>query len=155
MKPTISERVALPKGYRFEIIHGMFDSEHDGTRGCLDNTVDVRLWYKQKCIGHVELAADYRRDKRNKLSYTTHSYLAPLYRNKGLGARMYARAIIWCLARKYKVHSYHHPSSDAQRVWRSRYLTSKFMMYLRPKDSDDYGRGYGPAWNAELKNKRK
>ncbi len=154
MKTKISERIGLPKGYRFEIIHGMFNSDYRGTRGCLDNTVDVRLWYKQKCIGHVQLAADWRDSKKNKLSYTTHSYLAPRYRNKGLGARMYARAIVWCLARKYKVHSYYSPSTEAQRVWKGKYLASKFKLTPRPIDPRTQNYGYGNAWNVELKGKR-
>lgn len=147
MKTKISERIALPKGYRFEIIHGMFNSNSNGTRGCLDNTVDVRLWHNTKCIGHVQLAPDYRTDKRKKLSYTTHSYLSPRYRNKGLGARIYARALVWCLARKYAVHSYHSPSTEAQRVWKGKYLSSKFK--LTPRKIDIYG--YGEAWDVQLK----
>lgn len=152
MKAKISERIGLPKGYRFEIIQGNFNSDIRGPRGCLDNNVDVRLWHDKKCVGHVQLSADWRNGKRKRLSYTTHSYLAPRYRNKGLGSRIYARAILWCLARKYKVHSYYSPSPEAQRVWKGKYLASKFNLTSRPIDPNY---GYGEAWNVELKDKRR
>ncbi len=142
--------IGLPRGYKFEIIEGQFDEYSNGTHGYLDNQVDVRLYHGKKCIGRIDLECESGRRAKIK-SYVTHSFLSPKYRNKGLGARMYAKAIAWCLARGYKVQSYYSPSAKAQRVWMGKYLASKFCITNKKKPYW-YG-GSEFQWSASLKNK--
>ena len=142
--------IGLPRGYKFLIIEGQFDEYYNGVRGHLNNDVEVRLLHGKKCIGRIDLQCDGGRRLKKRI-YTTHSFLSTKYRNKGLGARMYAKAIAWCLARGYKVQSYYSPSTKAQRVWKGKYLASKFT--ITPKKKRYWYGSSEFTWTATLKNK--
>jgi len=106
------KKVIAPKGYFFKVVKDYY--RNDG--------YFVKLFKRgiDEEIGNVNLVEEYSK------CYETHSYLMPEYRNKGLGARMYAKAIQWGHERGYRVRSSGGPSDDAKRVWRGSFLKRFF-----------------------------
>jgi len=86
------------------------------------STVYVTLLHRgnNKKIGAVRL---YKQDDG---TWETHSDLDFRYRNRGFGARLYARAIQYCLVNGYRVRSSGGSSEDAQRVWRGKTIRKYF-----------------------------
>ncbi len=118
-------RVRAPKGFRFKI--GREDS------GCTcaicvkerkHNRV-VRLMTGGKEIGHINLI------RIRKNVYATHSWLSDVYRNRGLGALMYSKAIQWCHDHGHKVRSSGSSSGDATRVWTGKTIRKFFRIRAR------------------------
>jgi GNAT superfamily N-acetyltransferase len=111
MSGEVMKKVIAPKGYYFRVVkpyvHGGFS---------------IRLFKKNNSgeIGHVNL------QRKDNGDYGTHSYLFPQYRNQGLGALMYAKAIQWGREHGLRVRSSGGSSDDAQRVWRGSSLQRWF-----------------------------
>lgn len=145
LKETLNvPRIRLPAGYHFQCKPTFY-------RG-VPEKVEVCLYHKVKTtrkIGSVRLY--YQGDNE----FETHSDLSSSYRNKGLGALMYARAIAWCLERGYKVRSSGASSSDARRVWKGKTLRKLFVIKTE-KYENHYGDSYGDdgeydTWHAKLR----
>jgi GNAT superfamily N-acetyltransferase len=116
MNGETMKKVVAPKGYFFRVTKNYYGG------------YSVKLFKKRKEgeIGHVNLVRLYSK------CYATHSYLSPQFRNKGLGARMYAKAIQWCLERGLRVRSSGSSSDDAQKVWRGSFLKRFFDVKVKP-----------------------
>jgi hypothetical protein len=120
---TIAKKIRTPKGFKFTI-HVPNDPE--------DN-VEIRLCIKEtgKEIGCIELER-----KLGTNFYMTHSHLDCEFREQGLGALMYARAIQWCMDNNYRARSSGYSSDDAERVWQSKSLKKHYrILTRRPKGS--------------------
>lgn len=63
--------------------------------------------------------------------YETHSDLDEEYRGRGFGARLYARAIQWCLENNFRVRSTGSSSSYAQRMWRGKTIRKYFRIVTK------------------------
>jgi len=134
-------RIRLPSGYFFKCIPLHF---YDGR----PDSIDIALFRKTKSsrkIGHVRLVYE------GNNTYETHSNLSTSYRNKGLGAIMYAKAIAWCLERGYKVKSSGASSTQAQRVWRGKKLKRLFNIRVSKCKYDPDP--MNDTWRASLKRK--
>lgn len=111
------KKVIAPKGFFFKV---------ERIRG--QGFVSVKLFKRKRKnsleIGHVNLC-------RDEGWYSTHSYLHDEYRNKGLGALMYAKAIQWGKEHGLRVKSSGGSSADAQRVWRGSSLARWFDIKVR------------------------
>jgi GNAT superfamily N-acetyltransferase len=113
MSGEVMKKVIAPKGYSLRVIKGTYS-------GWSVKLFKKRSGKKSEEVGHVNLAPLYSG------CYATHSYLQPQYRNKGLGAVMYAKAIQWGLERGYRIRSSGSSSEDAQKVWRGSFLKRYF-----------------------------
>lgn len=78
--------------------------------------------------------------------YETHSTLAPQYRNQGLGALLYARAIQHCLEKGWRVQSSGASSDEAQRVWKGKTIRKYFSIRLKKdKANSSFDKWYAYA----------
>lgn len=114
------KKVIAPKGYFFRIVKDCYSGW------------SVQLHKRNKGeVGHVNLVREYSG------CYSTHSYLEAGYRNKGFGARMYAKAIQFGIERGWRVRSSGGSSEEAQRVWRG--STIKRWFDIKVKRGYNYG----------------
>lgn len=111
------KKVIAPKGYFFRIIKDAYY--------CTSIQLHKRNKRGTKEVGHVNLVREY------SACYSTHSYLSPSYRNKGLGALMYAKAIQYGIEQGWRVRSSGGSSTEAQRVWRGSTLKRWFDVKVR------------------------
>ena len=77
--------------------------------------------------------------------YETHSWLDQMFRNKGFGTLIYAKAIQWGLDHDFRVRSSSGTSEEAQRVWNGKGLRKFFS--LRKRTIHLYG-DVRPKWYA-------
>lgn len=122
---TISKKIRVPKGFEFKI-----KIPNDP-----EDNVKIRLCIKAtgKEIGCIELEPKYKTN-----FYMTHSHLDCEFREQGLGALMYARAIQWCIDNNYRARSSGYSSDDAERVWQSKSLKKHFRILTRRQKSETY-----------------
>lgn len=123
-----TEPIRLPKGYRFKI------TRNSGCKGecCRDNPMHtVEIMDGDVWVGRVNLRFSGRNAQGMK-KFETHSLVNDIYRNKKLGALIYAKAAQWCLRQGYRVSSSTSPSSDAQRVWKGRTIRRYLRIIKRP-----------------------
>lgn len=97
-------------------------------------------------IGGITLQKNGKTKKGTQI-WETHSHLSSNYWNKKLGAKMYVRAIKWCLDRGYKVQSSDSTSELAQRVWNGKTIR-KYVRIIKRKHANG---GYSSIWHAYAK----
>jgi len=90
-----------------------------------DNFAIRFLLYKgAEYCGEVEL--EIRKIKGKVVSFGTHSKIKRKYRNQGLGIWLYGKAIAWALRNGHKISSSFGASEQAQRLWNSKTLRSRY-----------------------------
>lgn len=109
-----SKNIYLPKGFKFKVVP------------YYDKHMVVQLYHNNFIIGRLELIYD----SRTKF-YVTHSTLSNTYHGKGLGAKLYAKGIKWCIENGHRVKSSSSPSFFAQRVWNGTYIRKHFNVSKR------------------------
>jgi GNAT superfamily N-acetyltransferase len=116
--------VRAPRGYKWKIV--TYSDDFDvATIGLHDS--------RGNRVGEVRL----QREDAVKRIVSTHSDLNYDLRGRGIGTKLYVRAIQWGLAHGYKVRSSGGSSEDAERVWAGKGIREYF--YLRTITSS-YGR---------------
>ncbi len=105
-------KVRAPNGFMWKII------AHSSS----PTYVVIALCFKgnRKKIGEVCL------HKQEDGAFETHSDLNERHHGKGFGAKLYARAIQWCLENGHPVRSSGCTSTEAQRVWRGKTIRKFF-----------------------------
>ncbi len=138
-------RIRAPKGLKWKIGPITSGCQCVSCAALARKSISVKLMQGANEIGYINLRPNYTKDNL----YETHSWLHPDYRGKGIGTKLYARAIQYCLVNNYRVRSSGGSSSDAQRVWKSKSLRKYF--YIRKTFSSKTYRSYGDDyahWNA-------
>lgn len=109
MKKKVAQ-VRAPSGFRWSI------------KEVSKEYVRVSLVHK----GNNQKIGTIRLYKQEDNLWKTHSDLNFRYRNRGFGAKLYARAIQYCLVHGYRISSSGASSEDAQRVWRGKTIRKYF-----------------------------
>lgn len=150
---TVIAKVRAPNGFLFKI-EERYSMPHGydgcGCKYCRSKIrrkpkryleeVSVQLYCKNtsKPVGYVNLI------RYNPKSFETHSSLDSEYHGKGIGTKMYARAIQWCLENGYKARSSGGSSEMATRVWEGKTLRRYFNIRTSAEKYDGGGTWY--AW---------
>lgn len=133
-----SPRIRLPKNFYFTVEKHRHVCDDYCTRyGCEEfdeeaiATISLHDRNNEMAsgIGEVRLVK-----VLNKEAYETHSSLDQEYWGKGLGTKLYAKAIQWGMKNGLKVRSSVAPSTYAQRVWNSKSLRK----YFKIRSGRDY-----------------
>ena len=127
-----AEQIRLPKGYRFKIIRNN-GCKCESCRDRMSHTHTVELWNGEVWAGRVNLRFA-KRNAQGIKRFETHSQLNDIYRNRKLGALLYAKAAQWCLRQGYMVSSSTSPSPEAQRVWNGKTIRKYVRIIRRPSD---------------------
>lgn len=109
-------RVRAPAGFRWKIV------ERKSVPGYTSGCVYVQLVHQ----GNSRKIGEIRLYKEEDGRYETHSNLDSKYHGRGYGAKLYARAIQWCLENGHSVRSSGSSSEEAQRVWRGKTIRKFF-----------------------------
>lgn len=120
--------IRAPKGFKFEI--SITGNRFGEQKDILISLIDLK---SKSNVGHISLESQ----NKSSNSFATHSYLREEYHGKGLGAKLYAKAIQYCLARGYKVRSSGYSSLMAERVWRSKTIRKYYR--IKSKRCKKYG----------------
>jgi len=122
------KQIRLPKGYHFKI------TRNAGCKGeCCHEYLShrIELMDGNVWVGRIDLHLKSPNAQGIKW-FETHSNLGDIYRNRKLGALLYAKAAQWCLRQGYRVSSSTSPSPDAQRVWNGKTIRKYVRIIRRP-----------------------
>lgn len=149
-------RIIPPRGYHFKIEMQGIKKDKKKRRyrlscGCCwsddcynDNNKYIKITLlnsRNRYCGHVSLESDWVNSK----VLETHSFLAKGLRNKGIGSKLYAKAIQVGLKNGLKVRSSGCSSPDAIRMWEGKTIRKYFS--IRKIDKSQWE----PKWGAYLK----
>lgn len=116
--------VRAPRGYKWKV--STYNNDYDVATISLHDS-------RGRHVGEVRLQSE----DTTKRIVSTHSELDYDLRGRGIGTKLYVRAIQWGLAHGYRVRSSGGSSDDAERVWAGKGIREYF--HLRTV-TNTYGR---------------
>lgn len=108
--------------YSIRVSRGLVEDDGNGEIATLD--IDLYTVPDEEFVGYVTMNEKLC-ERTGAHFYETHSFIDEEYRGKGLGIKLYDRAIREGMKRLGDVRSSLTPSDDAIRTWKSKRLNKK------------------------------